>query len=435
MFNGLQQKYKERVLKKLEELVVAYFEAHPEVRLIVVTGSVGKTSTKSALATMLKQRYRVRLHEGNHNTPMSVPLAILGVPYPDNVKSFTAWHDVIKAMQAKVLQPTDVDIVIQELGADHPGDISAFGRYLRPYAAVITAVTPEHMEYFRTLDAVAQEELVAGNFSQLALINRDDIDGHYAEYITNPNIDTYGTSTSAEYHFEQKEFSLDKGHVGKFVAPDLPTPVEASIQVLGEHNIRPAVAAAAIGVKFGLTGAEIKAGLEAIKPIAGRMNLLRGLNGSKIIDDTYNSSPAAAVSAIETFYSMDAPQRIAVMGSMNELGESSPAEHEKIGKMFRVDMVDWVITVGEDAGKFLGPAARSNGCQVKSFQNAVQAGAFAHSVMKKGALVLVKGSQGDVYCEEAVKILLSDQNDIAKLVRQSPAWMATKEAYFEKNLV
>lgn len=435
MFNGLRQKYKERVQKKLEELVVAYFQAHPEVRLIVVTGSVGKTSTKSAIATMLKQRYRVRLHEGNHNTPMSVPLAILGVPYPDNVRSFGAWHDAIKAAQAKVLQPTDVDIIIQELGADHPGDIAAFGRYLKPHAAVITAVTPEHMEYFKTIDAVAHEELAAGNFSQIALINRDDIDGQYAEYLTNPNLGTYGTSASAEYHFEEQEFTLDKGHVGKFVAPDLSSPVEASIQVLGEHNIRPAVAAAAVGVKFGLTGAEIKSGLEQVRSIPGRMNLLRGLNSSKIIDDTYNSSPAAAVSAIETFYSMDTPQRIAIMGSMNELGESSPAEHEKIGKMFRVDMVDWVITVGEDAGKYLAPAARSNGCQVKSFQNAVQAGAFAHSVLKKDAVILAKGSQGDVYCEEAVKILLHNETDINKLVRQSPAWMATKEAYFERNLV
>jgi UDP-N-acetylmuramoyl-tripeptide--D-alanyl-D-alanine ligase len=291
------------------------------------------------------------------------------------------------------------------------------------------------MEYFKTIDAVAHEELAAANFSQLALINRDDIDGQYAEYLTNSNLDTYGTSAAAEYHFEQQDFSIEKGHIGNFVAPELPQPVQAAVHVLGEHNIRPAIAAAAIGLKFGLSGAEVKAGLEKIRPVPGRMNLLRGLNESTIIDDTYNSSPAAAVSAIQTFYSMEAPQRIAIMGSMNELGESSPAEHEKIGKMFRVDMVDWVITVGEDAGKYLAPAAHSQGCQVKSFQNAVQAGAFAHSVMQKGALVLAKGSQNGCFAEESVKILLLDQNDASQLVRQSPAWMATKEAYFEKNLV
>lgn len=435
MFNGFQQKYKAKIQKKLEEAVVAYFTGHPEVKLIVVAGSVGKTSTKTAIATMLAQKYRVRLHEGNHNTHMSVPLAILGVPYPDNIRSFSAWRQALKAAQARILAPTDVDVIIQELGADHPGDIDHFGTYLKPDIAVITAVTPEHMEFFKTMDAVAHEELAAGNFSKLALINRDDIDGAYAQHLNNSNLDTYGTSAAAEYHFEELNFTVDNGHEGKFVGPEIPEGVNATIKVLGEHNLRPAIAAATVGLKFGLNGEEIAAGLGRIAPIAGRMNLLKGLNGSMIIDDTYNSSPVAASSAVQTFYSMQAPQRIAIMGSMNELGESSAAEHEKIGKMFHPDMVEWVITIGEEAGKYLAPAAHSQGCQVKSFQNAVQAGAFAHSVLEKDALVLVKGSQGDVYAEEAVKILLHNQGDIDKLVRQSPAWMATKEAFFEKNLI
>lgn len=435
MFKGLQRKYRDRVQKQLEEAVVAYFTTHPEVKLVVVTGSVGKTSTKTAIATMLSQKYRVHLHQGNHNTHMSVPLAILGVPYPDNVKSFSAWRQAVKTAQARVLAPADVDIIVQELGADHPGDIDHFGTYLKPDIAVVTAVTPEHMEFFKTMDAVAHEELAAGNFSKLALINRDDIEGTYAQYLTNANLDTYGTSAVAEYHFEQQDFSVENGHTGNFVGPELPAGVAATIKVLGEHNLRPAIAAGAIGLKFGLNGDEVAAGLGRIRPIPGRMNLLRGLNGSTIIDDTYNSSPAAAVGAIQTFYDIQAPQRIAIMGSMNELGESSAAEHEKIGKLFHPDMVEWVITIGDEAGKYLAPAAHSQGCQVKSFQNAVQAGAFAHSVLDKDALVLAKGSQGDVYAEEAVKILLLDQADASQLVRQSPAWMATKEAFFERNLV
>lgn len=435
MFNGLQQRYKAKVQKKLEETVVAYFTAHPEVKLIVVAGSVGKTSTKTAIATMLAQKYRVRLHEGNHNTHMSVPLAILGVPYPENVRSFSAWQQALKAARARIMAPTDVDVVIQELGADHPGDIDHFGTYLKPDIAVITAVTPEHMEFFKTMDAVAHEELAAGNFSKLALINRDDIEGAYAQYLNNSNLNTYGTSAAAEYHFEEQDFNVESGHVGRFVGPELPDGVNATIKVVGEHNVRPVVAAATVGLKFGMNGDEIATGLSRITPIPGRMNLLKGLSGSTIIDDTYNSSPVAASSAVQTFYSMQAPQRIAIMGSMNELGESSPAEHEKIGKMFHPDMVEWVITIGEEAEKYLAPAAQSQGCQVKSFQNAVQAGAFAHSVLAKDALVLVKGSQGGVYAEEAVKILLRNQGDIDRLVRQSPAWMATKQAFFEKNLV
>lgn len=435
MFKGLQRKYRDRVQKKLEAAVAGYFAAHPEVKLVVVTGSVGKTSTKTAIATVLSQKYRVRLHEGNHNTHMSVPLAILGVPYPEDIKSFFAWRTAVKAARAKILAPTDVDIIVQELGADYPGDIEQFGTYLKPDIAVVTAVTPEHMEFFKTMDAVAHEELAAANFSKLALINRDDIDGAYAQYLNNPNLDTYGTSAAAEYHFEEQDFSVETGHAGTFVGPELPGGVQASIKVVGEHNVRPAIAAAAVGLKYGLDAQQLAAGLGAITPVPGRMNILRGLGGSTIIDDTYNSSPIAASSAVQTFYSLQAPQRIAIMGSMNELGESSAAEHEKIGKLFHPDMVEWVITIGEEAEKYLAPAAHANGCQVKTFASAVQAGAFAHSVLDKDALVLVKGSQGGVYAEEAVKILLLDQSDVTKLVRQSPAWMATKEAFFERNLV
>lgn len=434
MFKGLQRKYRDRIQRQLEESVSTYFAAHPEVRLIAVTGSVGKTSTKTAVATMLTQKYRVRLHEGNHNTHMSVPLAILGIPYPENIRSFSAWREVLKLARERVIAPTDVDIIIQELGTDMPGDIAQFGTYLKPDITIVTAVTPEHMEFFKTIEAVAHEELAAANFSKLALINRDDIDGQFAEYLTNANIDTYGTSAAAEYHFEQQDFTVDGGHSGKFVGNELPEGVDATIKVLGEHNLRPTIAAAAVGLKMGLNAAEIANGLGAIRAVPGRMNLLRGLNGSTIIDDTYNSSPAAAVGAVQTFYEIQAPQRIAIMGSMNELGESSAAEHEKIGRLFNPDMVEWVITVGEEAEKYLAPAAQSNGCQVKSFRNSVQAGAFAHSVLDKDSLVLAKGSQNAGYVEEAVKILLLDQNDAGKLVRQSPAWMATKEAFFEQNL-
>ncbi len=435
MFRGLQDKYKLRVKRKLEEAVVAYFQAHPEVKLIVVTGSVGKTSTKKAIATVLSQRYRVRLHEGNHNTDMSVPLSILGVPYPDNIRSVSQWQRAIKLANERVLRPTDVDVVVQELGADHPGDIAAFGRYLRPYMGVVTAVTAEHMEFFKTIDAVAKEELTAGNFSQLALINRDDIDGKYANLLTNTNLDTYGTTAAAEYRFEQTSFDLEKGRTGRLIAPDLPNGIEMTVHALGEHNVRPIVAAATVGLKFGLTSEDIVEGVSKIQPVPGRMQLLRGLGGSKIIDDSYKSSPDDAVAAIQTFFSMEAPQRIAILGSMNELGEISQAEHEALGKMFGPDTVDWVITVGNDAEKYIAPAAHAKGCQVKSFKNAVQAGAFAHSVMKQSALVLVKGSQNQVYTEEAIKILLLDQNDVKRLVRQSPAWMATKEEFFERNLV
>src|SRR5690606_10879582 len=109
-----------------------------------------------------------------------------------------------------------------------------------------------------------------------------------------------------------------------------------------------------------------------------------------------NSSPLAAEAALRTLYQMQAPQKIAILGSMNELGEMSPQAHEQVGKMCNGSELAWVITIGEDAERYLAPAAKLQGCQVKSFQSPIDAGAFAHKVLEQGALVLAKGSQNKV---------------------------------------
>lgn len=423
--------FKQFVQKKLENYVRTYFKKHPEVKLVTVTGSVGKTSTKMAIATVLSQRYRIRLHKGNHNSDVSAPLAILGIEYPGNIRSIGAWLSVFAAARRRINSPTDVDVIIQELGSDHPGEVAHFGTYLLPDIAVITAVAPEHMEFFQTIEAVAQEELTAANFAKLAIINRDEIDGRFANFLTNANIDTYGTTASAEFRFEQSDFSLESGYSGSLVTPDNPNPIPVHVQVVGEHSLHAVTAAATVAIKLGLAPSEVAAGLAAIRPVPGRMNVLRGIDDTIIIDDTYNSSPLALSSAIQTLYSLQVPQRIAILGSMNELGAVSALEHEKIGAMCDPSLLSWVITVGEEAEKYLAPAARARGCQVKSFHSAIDAGGFARSVTEPGAAILVKGSQGNIYLEEAVKILCVMSED-HELVRQSPEWLARKEAFFSK---
>lgn len=425
--------FKKYVQWRLERYVQKYFKKHPEVKLVVVAGSVGKTSTKIAIARILSTVYRVGLHEGNHNSSISAPLAILGVAYPHNIRSWFAWMAVFRAARQRVRRPATVDVIIQELGTDRPGDIACFARYLRPDIAVITSVTAEHMAQFGTLEAVAQEELSTASFSQMAIINRDDIDGRFAEYLTNPNIVTYGTSQAAEYKFEIAGFRLGEGYTGH-----LRTPVAAqddlsiTIGVVGEHNIRPAVGAATVALHLGMTPQQVEAAMSQVHPIAGRMNLLRGLRDSKLIDDTYNSSPLAASAALETLYTIEAPQKIAVLGSMNELGAMSANAHRDLGLLCDPDQLAWVVTVGDEAERYLAPAAKSRGCQVKSCRTALEAGAFVNKVMEPRAVVLFKGSEGDIYLEEAVKILLHSTEDIFRLVRQSPSWMARKHDFFSK---
>lgn len=424
---------KDFIRKKLETYVKQYFAAHPEVKLVAVAGSVGKTSTKRAVATLLSQRFRVRMHDGNHNTEMSVPLGILGIKYPENVRSVTAWLAVFAAARRRVQEAADVDVIVQELGTDHPGDIAQFGAYISPDIALVTAVTPEHMEYFGTIEAVAQEEMSVSDFSKFVLINHDDVDGRFADYEHNPNFATYGLDGLADYRFEKQGFTLESGFGGSIIAPEYPEAIPASIRVFGEHSIRPVMGAVAVAAKMGMLPQEIVKGIAELRPVPGRMNVLSGIGGTTIIDDTYNSSPAAASAALQTLYllSESAPQRIAVLGDMRELGASSQPEHEKIGAMCDPNMLAWLVTVGPESEKYLAPAARSRGCQVRSVSNAIEAGKFVRSVTEEGAVILVKGSQNELFLEETVKILCDTSEDI-ELVRQSEKWRRIKDDFFSR---
>lgn len=424
--------FKKLIQNKLESYVKRYFKAHPEVKLVIVAGSVGKTTTRNAIASVLSQRFRVRMEPENHNTEISAPLAILGIELPEKLRSPLAWYNVFQAAQLRVSEPADVDVIIQEIGVDHPGEMKHYGRYLHGDIGLVTAVAPEHMEFFQTLDVVAREELSVTEFCYHTLINRDDIDDHYAELLTNANFSTYGSTGSAEYHIEMTDQSPRQASKGLVSAPEFTEAVPITVPLIGEHSMRPMMGAVATALKLGMTKDEVIAGVEQIQPVPGRMNPLHGLDDSIIIDDSYNSSPSAAASALQSLYRYDTePQRIAVLGSMNELGETSAEEHKKLGELCNPDLLAWVVVVGEDAANHLAPAAKQRGCQVKVCQDAIEAGQFVRSVMEPGAVILVKGSQGDVYLEETVKILC-DISEHDKLVRQSPRWIEIKNQHFSR---
>jgi len=164
------------------------------------------------------------------------------------------------------------------------------------------------------------------------------------------------------------------------------------------------------------------------------MQLLRGQQQSTIIDDTYNASPLAVTAALQTLMSIEAPQRIAILGSMNELGKTSAQAHEMIGLLCDPNKIEWVVTIGDEAERHLGPGATKNGCQVKSFKSPYEAGGFVHKVLKDGAVILAKGSQNGVFAEEAVKVLLHSTEDEEKLVRQSEHWLKKKDAMFDHEV-
>lgn len=424
--------FKNFIQKRLEHLVRKYFKKK-NIKLIVVTGSVGKTTTKMAIATVLGERYAVRVHDGNHNTHLSAPLAMLGIEYPENVHSISSWIAVWRAAHIRLRQKDDVEVVVQELGTDQPGDIAHFGKYLKPDIAVVTAVSPEHMEFFGTIDAVAREELAVASFSGLTVVNRDDCDQRYASFAATNQIDTYGLGDGAEYQIVLEPSSPLDGRIGQLIAPEWGK-LPVTLQVVGDQGVKAATAAAVVGAKLGLTSQQVAIGLSKIRPVAGRMNVLRGLEDSVLIDDTYNASPLAVKAALNTLYAIEAPQRIVILGSMNELGETSAQAHAEIGAYCDPNKLDWVITIGADAGQYLAPEAAKKGCQVKSFESPYRAGGFAHSVLKTHGVVLAKGSQNGVFAEEALKVLLHATEEETQLVRQSTYWLNRKAQQFSPDL-
>ena len=148
------------------------------------------------------------------------------------------------------------------------------------------------------------------------------------------------------------------------------------------------------------------------------------------MDETYNSSPLAAKAALDVLYGLQAPQKIAVLGNMNELGTFAKAAHIEVGEYCNPEHLDIVLTLGPEANKYLAPAARAKGCQVKTFQTPYEVGEFLRSHIQPNAVVLVKGSQNKVFAEEAIKLILANPADAERLVRQSPAWLKKKARNF-----
>jgi len=419
--------FKSIIQSILERKVKRYFSAHPNIKLVVVTGSVGKTTTKLAIARALVERYRVRVHAGNYNSELSAPLAIMGVNYPENIRSLAEWVRVYKDVNKRIKEEDSVDIIVQELGTDRVGQIPHFGTYLNPDIAVVSAISPEHMEFFKTMDLVANEELAVASYSKQVLVNGDDIDPMYIGHIKNDLVDKYGLAQTNDYYFVQTDFSVENGYIGTIESNEFSQNINVRLPVLGRHIVKACVVAAAIAIKFGVSPDEISHALESFNRVPGRMNVLKGKNNSIIIDDTYNSSPLAMQAALNTLYELPASKKIAVIGDMNELGESAESAHNLIGSMCNPDQLDYVVTVGKLTEQYLASAALIKGCKVKSFSTAEEAGDFVLNMIKPETIVLLKGSQGGIYLEEAVKKLLANKKDIDNLVRQSKYWLARKK--------
>lgn len=397
-----------------------------DFKVIAVAGSVGKTSTKFAIAETLESKLKIAWQRGNYNDPISVPLVIFGQEMPGIFNVFE-WIKIFLDNSRIIKTGYEFDAVVLELGTDGPGDIAEFSKYLKVDIGVLTAVAPEHIEFFGTLENVAREELTIAKFSTKLLVNNDLVASEYLAGLK--NYETYGFENAdwllTNVVFKSRKHSFDLEHNNGQL-------FSTKVGLLSHNQLYGVIVASAVATELGLTIDEVKKAVGKLNPVNGRLKPLKGIKNSTILDDSYNSAPEAAIAALETLYKIKAPQKIAILGSMNELGSYSPEAHRQVGEFCDPKKLDLVVTVGGDAASWLAPAAKTDGCKVKTYDNPYAAGAFVKGKIKKGALVLVKGSQNGVFSEEAVKLLLKNKVDTKELVRQSPAWLANKEKCFSR---
>ncbi|TSA45647.1 UDP-N-acetylmuramoyl-tripeptide--D-alanyl-D-alanine ligase [bacterium] len=402
-------------------------------KIIAITGSVGKTSAKEAIYLVLKDNFRVRKSEGNYNTEIGVPLTIIGAE--SGKSSLWRWFLVIfKGLRRRMSAQPYPEILILEYGADRPGDIKYLAENFPPDIGVVTAIgkTPVHLQYYRNRDQLVAEKSLLVKFTSPAgavVLNSDDEDVSKMSALAKGKCVRFGLENQAEIQAVginlKTEDNGDWGLHFKISAGGTSVPLFIP-GLLAEHMLYPALASAACGIELGMNFVDIAQKLAAFRPPRGRLNYLAGVKGSNILDDTYNSSPAAAMRALELMEKLPARRRIAVLGDMLELGGASENAHREIGREIARCKADVLVTVGKMA-KFMAEDAAASGMdkqQIFSFEKSGDAVTLVKNLIESGDLVLVKGSQG-VRMEKIVKEILADPNKAEDLlVRQSREWLS-----------
>lgn len=353
-------------LKALQALAWVRRQARANVKVIAVTGSVGKTTTKELTAAVLGTRYPLLKNEGNLNSEIGLPMVLL---------------ELTRRHRRAVL----------EMGMWASGEIKLLCDIAMPDVGIVTNVGPSHMERLGSIEAIAdaKSELVESLADEgTAILNADDIRVAQMAERTNANIMTYGLSAEADVRAEEIEshglagvqFTLVHGDERAHVYSRLP-----GVQLV--HN---ALAAAAAGIIDGLDVADVATALtEAQIPM--RLSQHAGINGSLIIDDTYNASPASMLAALDLLGEVPG-RKYAVLGDMRELGDATATGHRDVGRR-AAEVADVIFAVGE-LGRMIGDAAtEARHGDVHITMDKDEVARHLRGQLQAGDVVLLKGSR------------------------------------------
>ncbi|MFA6251530.1 MAG: Mur ligase family protein [Candidatus Paceibacterota bacterium] len=413
------------------KLVLAKY--HPKI--IAITGSVGKTSTKDALFTVLSKFKIVRKSEKSFNSEIGLPLTILGLP--------NGWDDpfvwlvnILHGFALILFRKPYPEYLILEVGVGKPGDIKKnVVPWLKTDVVIVTRFPdrPVHVEFFESAEKIIEEKSALVSTLKkngVLILNHDDEKVYALHQKSNCKTVSYGMHENSTYHSMYPTYSYNTKHNHK-----VPNGINFKLEyegntfpvilpnVLGMHNVGQALAAVACAHELGCDLLESIRAISEYSTPPGRLSLIEGMKDSIIIDDTYNSSPVAMESAIEVLRDIEGKRRIAVLGDMLELGKFTEEEHRLVGgKIFGV--ADILITVGPRAKSIVEGAKESGFIKknIYSFDSVKTTGEFLEKMIEEGDIILIKGSQG-VRLERAVAAIMEHKEMKGKLLcRQDKEW-------------
>ncbi len=411
-----------KILKFFSKLVLKKYK--PEI--IAITGSLGKTSAKEAISQMLGSKYRIWQTKGNFNNQIGVPFTILGIDKSPK-KSIVGWIIVFIKSFMLVIK-TDKNYpkkIVVEMGADHVGDIEYLVDFIDVSIGVLTKIASVHLEFFKSIDNILKEKTkIFKNIKKdgWAVINIDDDKlRDYRPRITHCNVMTYGIDIEADVwatdlqiirkeHFVGMNFKIRyKGNVIPIFLP----------RALGKTQVYAFLAGASVALIHGINLVEISILADKYFSPRGRTNLLKAINNSNVIDDTYNSSPQAVKMALNLLYEIKEKEIIkgkitVVLSDMLEIGASSEDRHREIGRYIAekgLNSINYLLTTGNMA-KYIKESAISSGFDQKFamyFESKKELTEYLKTIIENDDLILVKGSRG-TKMERVVYEIMADKH-------------------------
>ena len=419
------------VLKTESQLVLWKYKP----KIIAITGSVGKTSTKDAVYAVISGISYVRKSEKSFNSELGLPLTVLGCPNGWN-NPLTWILNILKGLWLFIWPHKYPKWLVLEVGIGKPGDMSRTALWLKTDIVIVTAIgeTPAHIEFFDSHKHLVEEKsklIKTLKKDGLLILNNDDSAVLEMKEKTKNRVITFGFKEDSDIKGSGDSiFYTDSGVPDGLIfrideeGNSFPVVIEG---VFGRNHVYASLGALALssGLKLNMIEAVNKLKNYSVPP--GRMRLLKGINDSLIIDDTYNSSPFACQSALKTLAEVkNSGRKIAVLGDMLELGKHTEESHKNIGIVARTVLAtDGILAVvGPRAKKIKEGAieAGMNDMNTYEFLDSKEAGEFLKTFVQKDDLILIKGSQG-MRMERAVEsILLDKKNKKNLLVRQDEEW-------------